>query len=110
MIKLIDARIDDRTKPADLERIRRNMFDAISELQSAPFAGAKLVKDVRLANGVKTPIPHNFGRRAVVYVSPQRGVTLVDIEEFRDSDGPDPMNYVVLRASGGDVTVDVVIV
>lgn len=108
MIALLTTVIDDRTKPADLERIRRNLVDVARELQ-----GMRVLRTIRegvqLADGVATPIAHNLGRRAFVLPSPVRGaVTSGRIEEVRDGTH-DPDQFVVLMATGygATVTVDV---
>lgn len=104
MIALLTTVIDDRTKPADLERIRRNLAEAIRELQ-----GLRVLRVIRegveLADGVATPIAHNLGRRAFVWVSPARGAsTSGRIEEVRDG-SYDMTKYVVLKATGFGATV-----
>jgi len=103
MIQLLDIRINERTKPNDLERIRRNQFDAIRELQSLPLSRAKIIADVTLADGIATPIPHGLGRRVRVFVSPWGNtapIAKVSSDEL----------YVTLTATGATVTVDLIVV
>ncbi len=109
MIQLLTTPIDGRTKPEDLEKIRRNIVEAISELQKQPLAFARLITDVELADGVDTPVPHGLGRRARVLVSPVRSaVGSGRVEEVIGSTFS-PMQFVVIRATGfgSTVTVDV---
>lgn len=107
MITLPSTPIDERTKPEELWRFLRTVVDAVRELQRQPLAFGKLVTDVALADGVATPISHMFGRRARVFWSPPQGAAL--IEEVRDSNF-NPDKFAVLRASGGDAVLDVVLV
>lgn len=110
MIPLLSIVIDERTKPADLEHIVRNLREVVRELQLLPFASAKVAKvAVVLADGVPTPIPHGLGRRAFVWHSPPRGASTTGrIEEVRDS-SHDSNKFVVLKATGwgASITVDV---
>ncbi len=106
MIQLLTTVIDERTKPQDLERIRRNQADAIRELQGVRVA--RFIYDVVLEDGVPTPVAHGLGRRVFVTPSPVRGaVTSGHISEIRDG-SHSPSQYVVLEANGygADVTVD----
>lgn len=107
LVALLTALIDERTKPADLERIRRNIFEAIRELQLSPLAGAKKILNVALVDGVETPIPHGLGRRAVVLWSPPQSAA--SVQEVRGSSAHDPTQYVVLMAVGADTVIDLVV-
>jgi hypothetical protein len=96
--------ITEKTLPADLERIRRDMAEAIRELQLSPLASGKLIADVSLSSGIATPIPHGLGRRARVFVSPSSAVTI------EETDGTNnPATFVTLTASA-DVVVDLIVV
>jgi hypothetical protein len=109
MITLLTTKIDERTTPAELESIRRNLADALRELQGSTFARVTTVKDVALADGVSTPIPHRLGVAAFAIPSPVRGAsTSGRIEEVRDTQY-DRSLFIVLRATGygATVTVDV---
>ena len=111
MIQLLDIPINEDTEPEDLERFRRNLVDVIRELQRLPLAGAKVIKDVTLYDGVAVPVAHRCGRPVVVLTSPPRGaVTTGRIEEVR-SGSHDRAQYAVLKASdwGASITVDVVV-
>ncbi len=56
------------------EEVRRDHHGAIVELQSTPFARAKIFSNVKLEDGVSTVIPHGFGRPPLmIIVSPVRG-------------------------------------
>jgi hypothetical protein len=111
MIQLLATVIDERTKPADLERIRRNLVEAIRELQLMPGATARHIKDVELASGVNTPIAHKLGRPVFVTVSPVRGPSSTGrIEEVRDTDVTriyPRSEFVVLVATGWGATITV---
>lgn len=108
MIALLGITIDERTRPQELERIRRNLVDAVRELQRQSFP--RVIKaDLTLADGIPTAIPHGLGRRASVWTSPPRGaVSTGRIEEVRDG-SHDAAKYVVLKATGwgASITVDV---
>lgn len=108
VIALLSTPIDERTTPAELERIRRNLVDVARELQGQRVL--RVVKeDLVLADGVATPIAHGLGRRAFVLLSPVRGATATGrIEEIRDG-SHDSTKFAVLKATGfgGPVTVDV---
>lgn len=93
------------------ERVRRSHHDAIGELQRGPFAGARIIKDVELVDGVQRTVPHGFGRPVVVLISPPRGaVTSGRVDEIRDA-ANDRSKYVTLVANdyGATVTVDLVV-
>lgn len=110
MIRLSDTTIDDRTTPQDLERIRRDVFAALRELQKIPAAQERILASVTLVDGVPTPIPHGLGRPAVwVKESCVRGaVSNGRIDEIRDGKN-DRAKYVTLKATGygATITVDV---
>lgn len=105
MIALLPIKLDDEKA----ERVRRNTQDAIAELQRLRAAFTTLAKNVVLADGVATPVPHRLGRPAFAVCSPPRGaVSTGRIEEVRDGNHDRDM-YVVLKASdwGASITVDV---
>ena len=103
MIALLNITIDENTKPGDLERIRRNMYDVLRELQ---LRASPVVREgIELVDGVDTPIAHKLGRRPRwVRESCIRNATSIGrIDEIsRDAE------YVVLRAIGygGPITID----
>lgn len=96
---------------AELVRIEHER--KIVELQACPLAGAVLIRDVLLRNGIATPIPHGLGRPAqwVRESCVRGGVTVGFVEELRDASVADRKVYVTLRANnyGGDVTADVMV-
>lgn len=101
MITLLNTTIDARTSPVELERIRRNLVDAVTELQRQSLAFAKRLT-VTLKSGVETPVFHNLGRTATVFVSlPPVGVSLAEVTGTAYSSD----KYVVLKATGGDAVV-----
>lgn len=107
MKRLTDITIDATSKPSDFERIRRQVHEAIGELQAHRSMSARILKDIELADGVPTPIPHGLGRRAFAIPSPPRGaVSTGRIEEVRDGSF-DPTQYVVLMAAGWGATITV---
>ena len=106
MITLLTTPIDERTTPAELERVRRNLVDAIRELQIGAFAQATTIKNVELADGVPTPVAHKLGLPAFVVLSPPRGAsTSGRITEVRGTHNP--AHYVVLQADGWGATITV---
>jgi hypothetical protein len=115
MITLLAIRLSEAAagKFAELaERVRRSHHDAISELQRLPLAGARIIRDVTLADSTWTPIAHGMGRPVFVFVSPPRGaVTTGRIAESRDGT-VDRAKFVQLAATGwgATVTVDLLVV
>lgn len=105
MIALLSITLADE----QLERVRRNHGDAIAELQRLPASSTRTIRDIVLADGVATPVPHGLGRPAFVTVSPPRGISLSGrIEEVRDG-AHDRNRYVVLKQTGcgANITVDI---
>lgn len=108
MINLLTTRIDERTTPQQMEEIRRNIYDAIRELQLSPGARATIIKDVTLEDGKETTVPHGLGRRVTVWPTAIRGASTVGmIQEIRDLTGVRREDYVVLKASGYGATITV---
>lgn len=107
MKQLLSVQLTDQTA----ERVRLSHAEAIREQQQTPFAGAKIIKDRALADGVVSSIAHGLGRTPqFVSVSCVRGpVTSGTVEEIRT--GVDRTQYVALKASGygATVTVDVAV-
>lgn len=108
MIALQNITIDERTTPQDLNRVLRNIVDALREQQSLPTANEKLIEDITLQDGVPTAIAHGLGRPARwMKESCVRGGTANGrIEEVRDG-SVDRSKYVNLRAVGfgGPITI-----
>jgi hypothetical protein len=96
------------TRLADpaLERVRQEHADAITELQRAPLAEAHVVENVRLADGVPTPVAHWLGRLPIyVRESCPRGASSTGrVDEIRTG-SHDRSKYVVLQASGWGATI-----
>ena len=107
MKRLVDIVIDAATKPFILERIRRQFFEAITELQALRSSTARILSDKQLADGVATPIAHGLGRRVFVTLSPPRGATATGrIVEVRDGSYKAD-EFVVLKATGWGATITV---
>jgi hypothetical protein len=101
VIQLLTIKLDDEKA----ERVRRNTQEALAELQRTPAARAGIVRDVTLADGIATPVPHGLGRPAFATPSPPRGaVSTGRIEEVRDGTH-DRTKYVVLKATGWGATI-----
>lgn len=77
MISLLTAMIDERTKPADLERTRRNMYEAIRELQRLIVAAGLDSASSSATDNVNSV---TAGSTAVT-VSPTTGDVVVDVDE-----------------------------
>ena len=96
----------------DTDRVRRNHAEAITELQSTPGAGARVLENVELADGVDTPVPHGLPRspRWVQASAPRGPASAGRIEEIRGS--IDRSRAVTLRATGygATITVDVLVI
>jgi hypothetical protein len=107
-------RLANATLPdAAAERVRQDHAAAIHELQGLPLAGALVVTDVSLADGVPTPVGHGLRRPPRwVGVSAIRGAsTSGRVDENRDGTG-DRGRVVVLEANGygATIVVDVLVV
>lgn len=104
----ISPRLDD----AKTDRVVTDHRRAIDQLAASPAIGLKVIKDVSLADGVETPIPHGC-RSAPTWVreSCVRGASSTGrIEEIR-SDAYDRKKSIVLKATGwgATITVDVAV-
>jgi hypothetical protein len=103
VIQLLPIKLPDE----QLERVRRNLHDAIGELQRLRSSVARIIPNVSLADGIATPIAHGLGRAAFVTHSPPRGASATGrIEEVRDGTH-DRTKYVVLMAIGYTSTITV---
>lgn len=94
------------------DRALREHQRAIVDLIGLPMAGAKVLRDVELLDGVETPIAHGQQRVPIwVQVScPRNQTSSGRIVEIRSSDY-DRTQYVVLKASGcgSSIIVDVLV-
>jgi hypothetical protein len=107
VIALQGTTIDEKTSPQDLERIRRNLADAVRELQRLPLAVATPILGIKLEDGKETAVPHRLGRPAVVFLTPPRAAAPTGrIIEVREG-GPDRSKYFVLQAIGWGATITV---
>jgi hypothetical protein len=106
MIALLTGQLAD----AVLERVRRNLVDAVAELQKRPEP--RVLANITLQDGIATPVPHGLSRAAAwVRESCVRGASSTGrVEEVRDGTY-DRTKYVTLKATGygATVTVDVVV-
>lgn len=95
------------------EVVRRQQAEQIAELQRVSIMAGKLIKDIRLPDGVDVPVSHGFGRRVIVLLSPIKqeisGATTGRIldQTIRTSSTYDPNLFFVLRATG--FTLDVLV-
>jgi hypothetical protein len=108
MVKLPSIELEDEKA----ERVRRATNSAIEELQALPFAGARVIRDVTLADGVAKTIAHKLGRAPRwVGVSVLRGAVTPGVLNETRGHPHDAKQVVVLTASGygATVTVDVVV-
>lgn len=109
MIQLLATKLADTV----LETIRRNFAEAITELQKLPFAGARIISGVVLADGVETPIAHQLGRLPLFVVAsiPRGALSAGRIDEIRNGT-VDRSKLLKLKASGygAVITVDLVVV
>lgn len=102
MIALLGIKLVDELA----ERVRRNFFEAITELQKLRTSGATVLEGVELEDGVETLVAHTLGRRVAVFPSAIRGAsTSGRIEELRD--GVDFRKFVKLKATGYGATITV---
>lgn len=104
----ITPKLDD----VSAEAVRRAHESAILDLQRLPSAQLRVLKDVSLADGIATPIPHGLGRVPQwVGISAVRGAASAGyINEKRDGT-QNRHQFVVLQADdfGATVTVDLVV-
>lgn len=109
MIQLLGTVIDERTTPDELERIRRNMSDAIRELQLGVLPRA-IIKGIELPNGAPITITHKLGRSPIVFVSPPRNAVTTG-GSIIEVGGQPREQFVVLQADGwgATITVDLVV-
>ncbi len=95
-----------------LERMRQEIVEAIRELQTVPFIGARVISNVELEDGVETLIPHSLGRppRWVRESSPRGAVSTGRVEEVRTGTHNRSTHF-VLKATGwgATITLDVVV-
>lgn len=91
--------------------VRRHQAQQIEELQKIPIMAGKLIKDIKLPDGVDVAVAHGFGRPVSVFLTPPRQVVsgattgrLLD-QTLRVADKYDPNLFFVLRATG--FTIDV---
>jgi hypothetical protein len=95
-----------------LDRVRRDLTEAVRELQRLPSSEMRVIENVTLATGIETPVAHGLGRPArwVQASCPRDGTTSGRILEIR-SGNYDRAKYVVLKANGwgATITVDVVV-
>lgn len=105
MKQIPDIPFHERSTWQDWERFRRDVTQAIRESQASPGAGARLLSDVTLTDGVSTNVAHGLNQRARVFVSPWGGSATIE-----EIDSANPTTFVVLRATGADVTVDLLVV
>ena len=104
----------DTSADAVADRARRELTEAVRELQRSPLAAGQVISNVSLADGIATTVPHHLGRLPTfVSCSVPRGPsTSGRIEEIRSTSGTnDRTKYVTLTANGygATVTVDVVV-
>ncbi len=109
MVKTLDIKLKDD----DAERVRRSHADAIAELQAAPFAGARIIQNISLADGVPTPIAHGLGR-VPLWCTPSvvRNATSTAGKIVETRDGAYPRDkYVTLTATGwaGTIAIDLAV-
>ncbi len=102
------------SSPVETDRARRELTDAVQELQRSPLAGVRVISNVSLADATATPVPHGLGKvPTFVWVSPPRGPsTSGRIEEIRSTSGTsDRKKFVTLTANGygATITVDVAV-
>jgi len=107
MIALLNITIDEHTKPADLERVRRNLVDVARELQNRP--SPTIIEGIELVDGVDAQIAHKLGRRPKwVRESCVRNATSIGRIDEISSDA----EYVTLRAIGygGPITINLQVI
>lgn len=105
MKKLAPITIDERTTPQQLDRVVRDVSEAIGELQQAPIIAGRPIANVKLVDGFATPVPHGMGRPVMWFHSGIRGaVSNGRIDDLRDGN-VDRSKYISLRATGYGATI-----
>lgn len=113
MIQLLTTQISERSTPAEIAAAIRNLRDAVVEWQRHPLASAQFIRDVELTDAAQTPIAHNLGRPATVFVSqPKNAATAGIIDDITHYNAFDRRKFVTLVASGfgATITVDLIVV
>lgn len=94
------------------ERVRAEHHRAISEVQSAPLVGARIVANVLLSDGGTTLVPHGLGKvpQFVWPSAPRDALSSGSIIEVRDT-AVDRKRFVALRAMGwgAAITIDLAV-
>ncbi len=97
---------------AAAEAARRVTEECLREIQISPAAGARVIENVVLADGIVTPVAHKLGRTPVwVKESCVRGAVATGrIEEVRDG-SHDRTRVVALKATGfgGPITIEMLV-
>ncbi len=88
------------------EAVRREHAEKIRELQQMPAAQLDVIPDVRLPDGVVTPIAHQLGREPQWFrESCVRGAVTAGVISEVTGTAYDPTKYLVLRADGFGATI-----
>lgn len=96
---------DDRT--AD-DRARREIMEAIRELQNSPLSGARVIRDVELADSTTVYVPHGLNRIPnMIVTSPVRGATSTGRLVEATGVNIDRRKFVALHAAGWGATIKV---
>lgn len=108
MKRITSVSLPDKT----VDRFAREVTEAVRELQAVPAVSVRIVRDVVLADGQETAVPHGLGRPAqwVRESCPRGAVSVGMVEEIR-SGSHDRSKVAVLKASGwgATITVDVLV-
>lgn len=48
------------------ERVRRVLYEAVTAIQKLPFVGARVIRNITLANGESRLVPHGLGREPML--------------------------------------------
>lgn len=98
----------------EVDRVLRDHARCLTELQKLIAAGARIIPNVVLADGVSTPVSHKLGRSPLIVLpSAVRGTTALTggvVHEVQ-STSFDRRDILVLRATGygASVTADIMV-
>jgi hypothetical protein len=104
VVKLLDIELEDERA----ERARRSHASAITELQTGPLAGAKVIAGISLPDGELRTVAHKLGRAPRwVGVSVVRGASTAGVITETRGGQYNASQLLALTASGYGATITV---
>lgn len=109
------AKLINKFADETLDRVIRNIHQRIDEIAGVRLVRGRLIQGVKLADGVETPVAHDLGHRAILFIGvPRQGNfsasngRLMDLTDIR-ADKINSYTHSMLKATGfgGTLTVDI---